>query len=94
MTRSQMKCSSPQDVIAYLLECNLATIDDLALQKRPRMNELRRQIAIAQFALDFLVETQSAIPTDGRLFDVALSGSVTLYAHALRQKHKLPALNL
>jgi len=41
------------DAIAYLTDCTLATVCDLACKKSASKYELRRQISIAQQAIDW-----------------------------------------
>lgn len=38
--------------LAYMTDCTLATVDDLAMRKRPPVRELRRQCSIAQEGVD------------------------------------------
>ena len=44
---------SPQDALAYLLDCSLATVEDLARKKTRSKYEYERQISIAQNNLVF-----------------------------------------
>ena len=40
--------------LAYITDCTLATVTDLASRARPPKNELKRQINIAQKAIDWM----------------------------------------
>lgn len=46
--------SSPAEAVAYLVDCTLATVSDLAGKRSRSESELRRQIAIAQQGCDWL----------------------------------------
>ncbi len=39
---------SAEQALAYLVDCTLATVQDLAMKKCRRQNEYRRQVSIAQ----------------------------------------------
>jgi hypothetical protein len=43
---------SPADLVAYLTDCTLATVADLRMKRSASKSETKRQIAIAQLALD------------------------------------------
>lgn len=43
------------DALAYMTECTLATVSDLAGKSRPPKNELSRQISIAQTGIDWVM---------------------------------------
>lgn len=45
---------TPGDVAAYLLDCTMATVADMAMRKSRPKGEYQRQIAIAQAAYDWL----------------------------------------
>ena len=40
--------------LGYMIECTLATVDDLSMRAKPPVGELRRQIGIAQAGVDFI----------------------------------------
>lgn len=42
------------EALAYLVECTLATVSDLAGRSRPPKGELARQILIAQTGIDWV----------------------------------------
>lgn len=47
------RCKNSADALVYVLDCTLATVCDLACKKSASKYELKRQISIAQFALDW-----------------------------------------
>lgn len=47
---------SPGDALAYITDCTLATVCELAGKKSASKSELRRQISIAQTAIDWMNE--------------------------------------
>lgn len=51
------KCDvrTPEHALAYLADCTLATVSDLAMKKSRPKGEYRRQIAIAQSAVDWMI---------------------------------------
>ena len=64
------------DALAYMTECTLATVEDLASRSRPPKAELARQTSIAQTGLDWissLVREDQSIPFD-RVSDLVRSG--------------------
>lgn len=40
--------------LGWMIECTLATVDDLSMRAKPPVGELRRQISIAQAGVDFI----------------------------------------
>lgn len=46
---------SAEDALAYLLDCSLATVCDLAMKKSKSKSEYSRQISIAQINYDWCV---------------------------------------
>ena len=46
--------SNRDEAMAYLVECTLATVQDLAGRSRPPKGELARQISIAQTGIDWV----------------------------------------
>tara|TARA_Y100000310_G_scaffold301310_1_gene337687 strand:- start:25 stop:303 length:279 start_codon:yes stop_codon:yes gene_type:complete len=45
--------SNTDEAYAYILDCTLATVSHLTSLKRPSKHELKRQISIAQKAIDW-----------------------------------------
>lgn len=52
MSKHQVRDTS--GALAYLTDCTLATVSDLAMKKSASKSELRRQISIAQNAIDWM----------------------------------------
>lgn len=50
-----------EDALAYLLDCSLATVCDMAMKKSKSKSEYRRQISIAQVNYDWCVAFCSKI---------------------------------
>jgi hypothetical protein len=48
----QHQIRSPEDIVAYITDCTLATVCDLSMKKSASKSERLRQISIAQTALD------------------------------------------
>lgn len=46
--------SNPNQALAYLTDCTLATVSDLSCKKSASKYETRRQIAMAQQAIDWM----------------------------------------
>lgn len=47
---------TPEQALAYITDCNLATVCDMAMKKSRSRNEFARQISIAQAAIDWMVD--------------------------------------
>lgn len=47
---------TPEEAILYLLDCTLATVSDMAMKKSRGKHEFERQIAIAQTAIDWMID--------------------------------------
>jgi hypothetical protein len=50
----QHQVRSEKDALAYIVDCTLATVCDLAGKKSAKKYELARQISIAQTGLDWM----------------------------------------
>lgn len=72
--------------LAYITDCTLATVTDLASRARPPKHELQRQIGIAQKAIDwmdlFQVDYSSTRAADVK----RQGGSVEDWAAQFKQK--------
>jgi hypothetical protein len=55
---NQISC---EDGLIYLADCTLATVETLAIKRKPPAGELRRQIDMAQSAVDCLVRNSSPL---------------------------------
>lgn len=51
---TSQRLHSPEDALAYMTECTLATVDDLASKSKPKKSELSRQISIAQTGVEWV----------------------------------------
>lgn len=71
--------TTPADALAYITDCTLATVCDMALRKSRPKGEYRRQMAIAQKAIDWMDEM--GVDYSGtRAVDVSHAGSVEQWA--------------
>lgn len=88
MTRRN-SVSSAEDALAYLCECELATIDQLSMLKRHRAGDWRRQISIAQAAIDWIIQFRAPLEKGTRVSEVVFdhNRSVESYAEAMRKRH-------
>lgn len=50
-----------EDALAYILDCNLATVEGMAMKKSRPSGEYARQIAIAQKTYDWAIKFGSDI---------------------------------
>lgn len=46
---------SPEQALAYIVDCTLATVQSMAMIKSRKQGEFVRQISIAQTAIDWMV---------------------------------------
>jgi hypothetical protein len=60
---------SPEQALAYLTDCTLATVQDLAMKKSRAKGEYSRQISIAQQGVDWMVNF-NVDPTGTRAEDI------------------------
>lgn len=70
---------TPGEALAYLIDCTLATVSDLASKKSRGKYEFERQIAIAQQGIDWATSMGVDLSTT-RGADVLKAGSVKLWA--------------
>lgn len=75
------KCDvrTPEQALAYLTDCTLATVCDMAMQKRRAKGKYQRQILIAQTGCDWLFGMKVDY-AGTRVEEVAQSGSVAEWA--------------
>ena len=72
--------SSPAQALAYITDCTLATVCDMAMKKSRRVGEYKRQISIAQTAVDWMF-VMDVDPSGTRAESVANHrGSVAAWA--------------
>lgn len=48
--------SNPAQALAYITDCNMATVEEMATKKSRNKREYKRQINIAQIAIDWMIE--------------------------------------
>lgn len=65
----------PADALAYITDCTLATVCDMASKKRRPKYEFERQISIAQTAITWMQEMGVDF-SDTRAKEVVKEGSV------------------
>jgi len=70
---------SPDQALAYIADCNLATVANMAMKKKRGKHEFERQISIAQIAVDWIVEMGIDASTT-RVDEVIDAGSVHKWA--------------
>lgn len=77
-----------EDDLLYLTECTLATVGYMGFLKNKSMNEYRRQIDIAQKAIDSIKETKIMVKINSRVLEVLgeHNGSVAEWASSLLAK--------
>lgn len=63
------RVSSAADALIYITDCTLATVESMARVKGRKKNEFNRQMAIAQQAIDWMVEF-GINPSNTRAADV------------------------
>lgn len=69
--------------LAYLTDCTLATVSDLASKKSPPKSERSRQIEMAQQAIDWM-DRFGINYSKTRAADVKAAGSVAAWAEKFR----------
>lgn len=72
--------STKEEIISHLIECTLATISGMAFKKSRVKSEYRRQISIAQSALDGC--KRAGMTPDGSRTQTILSRGITVEAWA------------
>ena len=80
--------STLEKSLAFMTDCTLATVDDLAMRKRPPVREFRRQCSIAQEGVDAM--RRFGVTPAGTRAECVLDshgGSVVEYAQAVRHQH-------
>lgn len=65
--------------LAYITDCTLATVCDMAMKKKRPKYEFERQMSIAQTAINWMVEMGIDVSTT-RAEDVIAAGSVEQWA--------------
>jgi len=72
---------NPQDALAYVTDCTLATVSDMASKKSSPKGEFGRQVGIAQQAIEWMLEFEVDF-SNTRAADVVKNhdGSVAAWA--------------
>lgn len=68
-----------EEALAYITDCNLATVCSMAGKKNRPKHEFERQISIAQTGVDWLLEMGADVSTT-QAADVIFAGSVAKWA--------------
>lgn len=85
--------NDPGEALAYIADCTLATVCDMACKKSRRKHEYERQISIAQVAIDAM--KRFGVSYSGtRAMEVDEHGSVQAWAKFWEQKMVLPHAQL
>lgn len=58
---------TPEQALLYLADCTLATVSDMAMKKSRSKNEFKRQIEIAQTAVDWIKSFKIHTDTESRV---------------------------
>ena len=73
------------DALAYITDCTLATVCDLAMKKSRPKHEYARQKSIAQSAVDWMAQ-MGVDPQGTRAEDVLAAGTVDAWASTFEPK--------
>lgn len=76
----------PGQALAYITDCNLATVCDMATKKSRPKAEFERQKAIAQKAVDWM-KAMGVDYSATRAVDVVSAGSVDAWAQTFFPQH-------
>lgn len=82
MSKHQVRDAS--GALAYLTDCTLATVTDLAMKKSASKSELRRQISIAQTAIDWMNQFGVDYSHTRAAKVMALGGNVEIWAEQFK----------
>lgn len=72
----------PGSALAYITDCNLATVEAMAMKRTRAMIEFERQKAIAQKAIDWMVDMGVDFSTT-RAADVVKAGGIDAWVKPL-----------
>lgn len=75
-----------ESALLYFVDCQLATVCDLAMKKSRKAGDYRRQKAIAQKMCDTIVELKIKINDGNRINSVLKDGSVEAWATVYEQR--------
>lgn len=79
---------SQEDLIIFTLECNLATVSNMAMKKSRQKSEYDRQISIAQTSIDFIKGTDINVTVDSRAYKVLSTPSQSVKEWAAQYEEK------
>lgn len=82
MHRNEVR--NEKDALVYIADCTLATVGHMAYLKSKSKSEFERQIAIAQFAIDWIQVFKEDKHLKGRIGEVLIKcgGSVQEWANS------------
>lgn len=78
MLRSRVR--SAQDALAFITDCNLATVVHMATLKSRPVGEYRRQISIAQLGIDWMETFGVEFEENSRALEATRYGGVAQWA--------------
>lgn len=76
---------TPEQALAYITDCNLATVCAMAMKKNRPKGEFERQIGIAQTAIDWMVSMDVDMSST-RAVEVLECGSVWDWARSFMEE--------
>ena len=81
---------SPEAALAYMIDCTLATVTDLAMKKSRGKSEFKRQIGIAQKGINWARDMHVDLSTtrDDKILN-GFDGSVEAWAKTYMPEEKL-----
>lgn len=83
----QCDVRDPSAALAYLVDCTLATVADMAMKKSRPKHEYKRQQAIAQSGVDWLVQFGCDWHDTRVAKVIACGGSVAAWAASQEASH-------
>jgi hypothetical protein len=66
----QCDVRTPEQALAYITECNLATVSSMAMHKSRSKSEFARQISIAQIAIDWMMQMNVSFATESSIMQI------------------------
>lgn len=81
------KVDTPAQALAYITDCNLATVCRMAMMKSRPKHEFARQISIAQTAIDWMVGMKVDF-TGTRAEEVEAAGSVEKWVEQIQEQRR------
>ena len=79
--------NTPGEALAYIADCQLATVDDMAIRKRKPVHEYARQKSLAETCVAAAVRfSDPKHIAKTRINEVAAVGSVEAYAKAIEDR--------